>query len=78
MWHWRVEGVLKYISSCDNSLSPKLGAAKHCVAGNEDVEDDCGDVNYLNIQGQSVGDYSKIKDAQKHSVIFDLMEVSEK
>ncbi len=50
------------------ALSPKLGAAKHFVTKSEDGEADTGNANYRNIQEQIVGNYSKIKDAQKHSV----------
>ena len=56
-------------------LSPKLGAAKHFVTRNEDGETDPGNASYRNIQEQFVGNYSKIEDAQKHSVAYNIMEI---
>ena len=57
------------------ALSPKLGAAKHFVIKSEDGEADPGNANYRNIQGHFVRNYSKIEDAQNHSVSYDFMEI---
>jgi hypothetical protein len=57
------------------AMCPKLGAAKHFVTKNKDVEMDPGNGNYHNIQEQFVGNYAKIEDAQKHSVCYDFMEI---
>ena len=71
------EGSKEYSNAyalATTALSPKLGAAKHFVTRSEDGKADPGNANYCNIQEQFVGNYSKIEDAQKHSVCFDFME----
>ncbi len=40
-----------------------------------DGKADPGNANYHNIQEQFVGNYSKIDDAQKHSVSYDFIEI---
>jgi hypothetical protein len=72
------EGSKEYSNAyalATTALSPKLGAAKHFVTRSEDGEADPGNANYRNIQEQFVGNYSKIEDAQKHSVSYDFMEI---
>jgi hypothetical protein len=72
------EGSKEYSNAyalATTALSPKLGAAKHFVTKSEDGEDDPGNASYHNIQEQFVGNYSKIEDAQKHSVSYDFMEI---
>ncbi len=70
------EGLKEYSNAyalAMTALSPKLGAAKHFVTKSEDGEADPGNENYCNIQEQLVGNYSKIEDAQKHSISYDFM-----
>ena len=72
------EGSKEYSNAyalATTASSPKLGAAKNFVTESEDGEPDPGNANYRNIQEQFVGNYSKIKDAQKHSVNNDFMEI---
>jgi hypothetical protein len=72
------EGAKEYLNAyalATTALRSKLGVIKHFVTRSKDGKADPGNANYCNIQGQIVGNYSKIEDAQKHSFNYDFMEI---